>query len=171
MKTAPLVAAVWFCLGCQAAPSNEAKLEASSQPAVSAASRSPDATLDELDRRRPLPLLPMMALHQKQNMREHLEAVKEIVDAASASDFESVATAAKRLGFSESMGHMCEHMGAGAPGFTEQALSFHHTADGITAAAVKRDSAGVLAALSRTLGACTSCHATYKQKIVTSLPE
>ncbi len=37
------------------------------------------------------------------------------------------------------MGAMCTHMGAGAPGFTEQALHFHHTADKIGDAARKHD--------------------------------
>jgi cytochrome c556 len=111
-----------------------------------------------------------MAQHQKQNMRDHLEAVHDVVAAAALSDFQKVAVAAKRLGFSETTGRMCEHMGAAAPGFTEQALSFHHSADEIAVAAEKRDGAAVLAALSRTLSACTNCHATYKQQLVASLP-
>nr|MBP9088338.1 hypothetical protein [Kofleriaceae bacterium] len=37
--------------------------------------------LDQLDTRKPMPLLPMMANHQKQNMREHLEAVQGIMAA------------------------------------------------------------------------------------------
>jgi cytochrome c556 len=62
-------------------------------------------------------------------------------------------------------------MGAGAPGFTEQALAFHHTADEIVAAAAKQDESAVFAALSKTLRACTTCHSTYKQRLVPSLPE
>jgi DNA-binding MarR family transcriptional regulator len=37
--------------------------------------------LDRMDTRAPVPLLPMMANHQKQNMRDHLVAVQEIVAA------------------------------------------------------------------------------------------
>jgi hypothetical protein len=133
--------------------------------------RSPHDALDALDQRRPVPLLPMMAQHQKENMREHLEAVQAVVAAAAVSDFDQVAVAARRLGFSETMGRMCEHMGAGAPGFTEQAIAFHHTADGIARAATKRDGPAVLSALSETLRACTGCHATFKQQPVASLPE
>ena len=132
---------------------------------------TPGEKLDELDSRRPVPLLPMMAQHQKQNMREHLEVVRDVVAAAATKDFVKVATAAKRMGFSETMGQMCEHMGAAAPGFTEQALAFHHTADEIVSAATQQDSAAVLSALSKTLSACTSCHATFKQKVVATLPE
>lgn len=44
-----------------------------------AESTSPDARLDALDNRIPVPLLAQMALHQKQNMRAHLESVQGIV--------------------------------------------------------------------------------------------
>jgi cytochrome c556 len=57
-------------------------------------------------------------------------------------------------------------MGAGAPGFTEQAIAFHKTADGIAVAAKSRDGNAVLSALGTTLKTCTGCHATWKQKVV-----
>jgi hypothetical protein len=128
------------------------------------------AELDRLDSRVPVPLLPMMAHHQKQNMRDHLEAVREIVSAAGEGDFARVEKAAARIGYSEQMGRMCSHMGAGAPGFTERALAFHHTADTIGAAAKKRDLSAVLGALGATLASCTECHARFKQQIVEELP-
>jgi hypothetical protein len=119
-----------------------------------------------MDTRVPVPLLPMMANHQKQNMRDHLHAVQDIVGGIEAGDFEAIARAAATIGYSEQMGQMCNHMGAGAPGFTDQALRFHHTADTISAAARKRDMQGVVGALGETLATCTGCHATFKQKIV-----
>lgn len=122
--------------------------------------------LDELDKRTPVPLLPMMANHQRQNMRDHLLAVQEIVSAATADDFAAVERASRRIGYSEQMGQTCNHMGLGAPGFTERALDFHRTADTITAAAQRRDGPAVLAALGTTLAACTSCHATFRQQVV-----
>ena len=88
-----------------------------------------------MDTRVAVPLLPMMANHQKQNMRDHLLAVQEIILAAGRQDFAGVEKAASRIGYSPQMGQMCTHMGAGATGFTEQALAFHHTADAIGAAA------------------------------------
>ena len=124
------------------------------------------AMLDVMDTRVPVPLLPMMANHQKQNMRDHLHAVQDIVGAVGAGDFDAIARAAATIGYSEQMGRMCSHMGAGAPGFADQALRFHHTADKISAAARKRDMPGVLGALGDTLATCTGCHATFKQKIV-----
>lgn len=123
-------------------------------------------TLDGMDTRTPVPLLPMMANHQKQNMRDHLVAVQEIVAALSTDDFPAIEKASGRIGFSEPMGQMCTHMGAGAPGFTEQALSFHHAADRIATAAHARDRGRVMTELGATLQACTSCHATWKQQVV-----
>jgi hypothetical protein len=61
---------------------------------------------------------------------------------------------------------MCSHMGAGAPGFTEQALHFHRTADEIGGAARRQDADAVLRALGETLSTCTGCHASFKQRIV-----
>lgn len=122
--------------------------------------------LDRMDTRAPVPLLPMMANHQKQNMRDHLVAVQEITAALATDDFPAIERAASRIGFSEQMGQMCSHMGAGAPGFTEQALNFHHTADRIGAAARDRDRARVVTELGATLHTCTSCHAAWRQQIV-----
>lgn len=118
------------------------------------------------DTRKPLPLTAMMADHQKQNMREHLTAVQAIVAAIGHDDMDGVAKASARIGYSEAMGQMCEHMGAAAPGFTTMALNFHHTADTIGEAARRGDRAGVLTALDRTLRTCVACHAAYRQEVV-----
>jgi hypothetical protein len=156
-------------LGCQT------KSDAPAPPATSATvSTSPtspvaapaQAALDSIDKRSPVPLLPMMANHQKENMRDHLMAVQEIVSALATKDFAAIEKSAGRMGYSEQMGQMCTHMGAGAPGFTEQALNFHHTADKIGDAAKKRDADAVMKALTDTLATCTSCHAAFKQQVV-----
>jgi len=103
---------------------------------------------DSSDSRLPLPLLPHMAEHQRANMRDHLAAVQEILAAVSLADFAGVAKASARIESSEQMQQMCSHMGMGAPGFTEMALTFHRTADTIGVAARKRDQKEVLKALS-----------------------
>ena len=126
----------------------------------------PAAALDAMDTRAPLPLLPMMALHQKQQMRGHLEAVQAVIHHLSAEDWAGVEAAALRLGTSPAMAQTCEHMGAAAPGFTDQALAFHTTADSIAAAARAHDAPGVLAATSATLQTCTTCHAAWRQQVV-----
>jgi cytochrome c556 len=150
----------WLLGGCRSAGEPPAD---ASPPAPSP---NPDAVLASMDGRTPVPLLPMMANHQKQNMREHLVAVQEITAGVSANDFAAIEHAASRIGFSERMGAMCKHMGVGAVGFSERALAFHHTADGIGEAAKRQDMKAVLVKLNETLAACTSCHATYKQQVV-----
>jgi hypothetical protein len=157
-KTEPPVVAKQVAVASSAAPA----AVSSAQPSTS----GPQVLLDRLDARTPVPLLPMMANHQKQNMRDHLAAVQQIVAAAAKSDFATIEKAAGRIGFSEQMGQMCEHMGAGAPGFTEAALKFHHDADKIGEAAHKRDAQLVLSLLGQTLTQCTGCHETYKQHVV-----
>lgn len=122
--------------------------------------------LDRMDGRTPVPLLPMMANHQKQNMRNHLVAVQEVATAMAVEDFAAVEAASRRIGMSDRMAQMCTHMGAGAPGFTEQALNFHRTADTITAAAQQKDMKAVAKALGATLQTCTGCHATFRQQVV-----
>ncbi|MDF3067799.1 MAG: hypothetical protein K0R38_3400 [Polyangiaceae bacterium] len=158
-------------LGCRSKP--EAVPEASApvrQAAVAetaaASTSDAQAALDRMDARTPVPLLPMMAHHQKQSMRDHLVAVQQIIAAVASKDFAAVEKAASRIGFSESMGRTCSHMGAGAPGFTETALQFHHGADKIGEAARKRDTEAILTSLGQTLSQCTGCHAQYKQHVV-----
>lgn len=177
--TRPWILSVFFAIAaCQTSDRREQANApapgptAAPAPAVvvaSAAHPSPVEELDRLDRRKPLPLLPMMANHQKQNMREHLEVVQAIVAAMASRNFDRVAQSARRMGYSETMGRMCEHMGAAAPGFSDQALAFHHSADQIAEAAKRQDSEAVLSALGETLAMCTGCHATYKQKLVDKL--
>jgi hypothetical protein len=133
---------------------------------VAAPAQHPVDALNAIDTRRPVPLLPMMANHQKQNMRDHLVAVQEVVAALAADDMPAAQRASQRIGFSEPMGRMCSHMGMGAPGFTAQATNFHHTADRIGEAAARGDRPGVLRALNDTLLTCTGCHTTWRQEVV-----
>jgi hypothetical protein len=144
-------------LGSAALPS-----PASAPPTTGAAV----AELDDMDPRRPLPLRPMMALHQKDNMRDHLAAVQEIVAALASGDFTGVERGAARIGPSSQMSQTCDHMGAAAPGFVTQALAFHEVAGQIIDAAKAQDQGRVLSALGATLQACTGCHATWKQQVV-----
>ena len=119
-----------------------------------------------LDTRTPVPLLPMMAQHQKEQMRDHLLAIQEIIEATSREAWQEVETSAARIGYSESMAAMCEHMGAATPGFSDVALRFHQTADLIAEAARAHDAKSVLEKTAATVAVCTGCHAAYKQQIV-----
>lgn len=97
---------------------------------------------------------------------EHLVAIERITEALSREDWEGVAAASAVIESSPQMQRMCEHMGAGADGFTELALEFHRRADMIGHAARERDGAAVPRATSSTLQTCTSCHANYRQDVV-----
>jgi cytochrome c556 len=118
------------------------------------------------DTRKPLPLTAMMAEHQKQNMREHLEAIRDLTAAFVSKNFKKIEEAGRKLGTSPQMKMMCDHMGKGAPGFTEMALKMHSEADKIVFAAQKKDFNGAMVATNRTLQSCTSCHAVFKQEIL-----
>jgi hypothetical protein len=156
-----------LCLtGCQ---SNELAPDApqGQQQAVSASGAcQPMEELASLDHRTPVPLQPMMAWHQKQNMMEHLVAIQRITEGLAREDWEEVARASALIESSPQMQQMCQHMGAGAEGFTEMALDFHRRADAIGIAARAQDGSAVLRATSNTLQACTGCHAAFRQEVV-----
>ena len=164
LLVASAFALLGICAQANSAPTPTPPVASTTAPESSATTAA--ESLDKMDTRIPVPLLPMMANHQKQNMRDHLLAVQEIVTALATEDYPAIEKAAGRIGFSQQMGQMCTHMGAGAPGFTEQALAFHHTADRITAAARARDRGRVLTEFAATLQSCTACHATWKQQVV-----
>ncbi len=136
---------------------------------LAVASASPATELATLDARVPVPLQPMMAWHQKQNMMQHLVAIQQLTAGLAHKDWEAVAVASKSLGSTPQMKQMCQHMGAGAEGFTEAALDFHQRADAISEAASRRSVSEVLHTTAVTLQACTSCHAVYRQEVVDSV--
>lgn len=137
------------------------------QEAVSASDTcQPVEELAGLDHRTPVPLQPMMAWHQKQNMMEHLVAIQRIVDGLAREDWEEVERASTLIESSPQMQQTCQHMGAGAEGFTAMALDFHRRADAIGEAARAQDGAAVLRATSNTLQACTGCHDAFRQEVV-----
>jgi len=115
MKSQRIVLAIMLCFGCKAT----AEPTANDQGTVHSAEPKPSAgeVLERLDERRPVPLLPMMAAHQKENMRQHLQAVQEVVAAVAVGNFEKSAAAARRMGFFGDDGpNVCAH-GSGRTGF------------------------------------------------------
>lgn len=135
--------------------------------ASSAAGVDPRDEAEQMDARTPVALTPMMATHQKEQMRDHLVAIDEIVIALVSDDWPAMEAAGARLGSSPDTTRMCQHMGAATPGFTGRGVGFHQVADGIRVAVRAKDHAGVVKALGATLAACTACHADYRQDIVT----
>lgn len=151
-------------LGCQPTPAPPSPTSTPAAPASQPA--SPHAQLVALDPRAPVPLLPMMAWHQKQNMMDHLLVIQEITAALAKDDWDGVAMASARIASSPKMKQMCEHMGAGAPGFATLATAFHAQADAIAPAARAKDTRAVLEATSKTLQVCTACHQAWRQDVV-----
>ena len=168
-------ATISVCILCIAACE---KPPAPSAPAATTAAAAPAETIDcptqaiddlyAMDTRKPVPPQPMMAWHQKQNMMDHLVAIQGITDGLARQDWEAIAANSAKIEPSPQMEQMCQHMGAGAEGFTELALSFHQTAKSIGEAARAKDANGVLTATSQTLQVCTSCHATFRQDVVSA---
>lgn len=153
-------------LGCQSqAP---APMKGRAQPPTPSTEHEcqPVQELAALDPRTPVPLQPMMAWHQKQNMMEHLVVIQRITDGLARDDWTEVARAAGLIESSPQMQQMCEHMGAGAEGFTELALDFHRRAQAIGQAARAHDASRALQATANTLQACTACHAAFRQDVV-----
>ena len=107
-------------LACRAGESSTPDTKpptANSAARAAAPAADSHAKLAALDTRTPVPLVPMMANHQKQSMRDHLVVVQEIVASLASKDFAAIERTASRIGYSEEMGTMCSHMGAGAAGF------------------------------------------------------
>lgn len=136
------------------------------QRSETSATSSAQEQLDTIDTRRPVPLIPMMANHQKENMRDHLVVVQEIVAALAIRDFAAVEKSAARISYSEKQAQMCARMGAGVDGFSDLGTDFHRTADSIIAAAKTKNVEATLKAVSDTLARCTSCHSQFRQDIV-----
>ena len=155
-----------FIAGCQDEKPTPEPREAQLQPMAVNTACQPIDELSSMDNRKPVPLQPMMAWHQKQNMMEHLVAIQRITAALASEDWDEVARASALIETSPQMQQMCRHMGAGAEGFTDKALDFHHRADAIGVAALNHDHGAVLTATANTLAACTDCHATFRQEVV-----
>lgn len=137
-------------------------------PPPASGSCQPEKELAGLDLRTPVPLQPMMAWHQKQNMMEHLVAIQRITDSLARQDWKELESASALIESSPQMQQMCQHMGAGAQGFTEMALEFHRRADAIGKAARAHDGPAALRATSDTLQSCNRCHAAFRQDIVSA---
>ncbi len=114
------------------------------------------------DSRISLALTPEMKQHQLSNMRSHVEAVRSIVALIGTSDFEKASEIAhSKLGLTEEMRKMCTMFGN--PKFNELGLAFHQSGDALGDVLLKKNVAESLGALSKTMGYCVECHATFRQ--------
>ncbi len=160
-QSAPFLVFLLFVASC--APKAAEQVASSTSRA---ATPNPWAELSRLDERKPVPQPPPMADHMRRDMRDHLAVVQQVVAGLASDDFDKAAKAAGRLARRPGQAEQCEHMGAGAAGFTERALGLHDAGDALLSALNKGDKSAALSALSTTLQSCTSCHAQYRQELV-----
>jgi hypothetical protein len=100
----------------------------------------------------------------KLTMREHLEAIRDIVAALGRQDFEHAAKVAhEELGFPKHHEAMKREAGATfPPKYHELAMAHHQEAEGLAKMIPSKDLKTILPQLEKTIGACVSCHRVYK---------
>jgi hypothetical protein len=100
----------------------------------------------------------------KLTMREHLEAIRDIVAALGRQDFEHAAKVAHdELGFPKHHQAMQREGGATFPSkYHELAMVHHQAAEDLAKVIPSKDLKTILPQLEKTIGACVSCHRIYK---------
>lgn len=116
------------------------------------------------DERVVLGLGPAAEAGLKLTMREHLEAIRDIVAALGRQDFERAAKVAHdELGFPKHHEAMKRETGATfPPKYHELAMAHHQEAEDLAKAIPSKDLKTILPQLEKTIGACVSCHQAYK---------
>ena len=103
-----------------------------------------------------------MKQHQLENMRSHVEAIKNIVGLISESKFEEASKIAHdKLGLSPEMKAMCGMFNN--ENFEKLGLAFHKSGDELGDTLKSKDVSASLRALNKTMQYCVECHATYRQ--------
>ncbi len=116
------------------------------------------------DRRAALGVGPTAEMGLKLTMREHLEAIRDIVAALGRQDFEQAAKVShEELGFPKH--HQAMEREAGAtfpPKYHELAMAHHREAEDLARLLPSRDLKRILPQLDKTIGACVDCHRAFK---------
>jgi len=100
----------------------------------------------------------------KLTMREHLEAIRDIVAALGRQDFDQASKVAHdELGFSKHHEAMKREAGATfPPKYHELAMAHHQAAEDLAKVIPSKDLKAILPQLEKTIGACVSCHQAYR---------
>jgi hypothetical protein len=116
------------------------------------------------DERVALGLSPTAEAGMKLTMREHLEAIRDIVAALSRQEFEAAAKVAhEELGFPKHHQAMQREGGATfPPKYHELAMAHHQEAEDLAKVIPSKDLKTILPKLEKTIGVCVSCHRAYK---------
>jgi len=114
------------------------------------------------DSRTSLNLPAPMRYNQLAMMREHLQAVDDIIAYIAEGKFEAASkTAHQKLGLTPEMKKMCNMYGN--DDFRTVGLAFHNSADELGDVLKTGNLNRSLAALHRTMDKCVNCHATFRQ--------
>ena len=100
----------------------------------------------------------------KLTMREHLEAIHDLVAALGQQDFQHAAKVAHdELGFPKHHQAMQrEGEATFPPKYHELAMAHHQAAENLAKVIPSKDLKTILLQLERTIGACVSCHQAYR---------
>jgi len=114
------------------------------------------------DSRTSLNLPAPMRVNQLAMMREHLEAVNNIIADIAEGKFDAASkTAHNKLGLTPEMKKMCNMFGN--DDFRTMGLAFHQSADKLGDVLKTGNMKRSLAALHNTMNSCVQCHATFRQ--------
>lgn len=118
--------------------------------------------MNMMDTRTSLGVTGPMKQHQLENMRSHVEAIKNIVGLMSESKFDEASVIAhNKLGLSPEMQAMCGMFDNKE--FEKLGLAFHKSGDELGDTLKTKDITASLRALNKTMQYCVECHATYRQ--------
>lgn len=116
------------------------------------------------DERVALDLSEQASAAMKLTMREHLEAIRDIVAALGRQDFERATKVAHdELGFPKH--HQAMQREGGAmfpPKYHQLAMAHHQAAEDLAKVIPLKDLKTILPQLEKTIGACTSCHQAFR---------
>lgn len=118
--------------------------------------------MNVMDMRTSLNLPPAMKQHQLTNMREHVEAIKNIVGLMASNKFEEASKIAHdKLGLTPEMQAMCEMFDNEQ--FRMLGHAFHRSGDDLGDALQTKDVNASLHALNKTMQYCVDCHTAFRQ--------
>ncbi len=117
-----------------------------------------------MDARQEVSLPATLKTHMLHNMRDHLLALHEILDALGRDDSDKAAQIAEsRLGMSSLALHGANRAGPYMPPAMRKAgMSLHHAASRFALAVQEEDSQKTYKALSQITASCITCHAQFR---------
>ena len=123
-----------------------------------------NVSIAEEDTRQLVELPEMMQQHMMSNMRDHLEAINEIlVNMANGHLDQAAEVAESRLGMSSLESHGASHMASFMPrGMRQAGTSMHRAASRFALKAQEDDVLPAYSALSEVTSACVACHSGYR---------